>query len=131
LIIDTDMGFDVDDVGAVCMANALQKNGEAKILAIVHDTGFNKGIGGVSSINHYYGHDDILLGAYKGEFGRDGRNDQDKYLDDIINRFPGPVKTYDDVPSAVDTYRKALAAADDNSVHIASIGMTTNLRDLL
>ena len=23
LIIDTDMGFDVDDVGAVCMANAL------------------------------------------------------------------------------------------------------------
>ena len=23
MIIDTDMGFDVDDVGAICMANAL------------------------------------------------------------------------------------------------------------
>jgi hypothetical protein len=126
------MGFDVDDVGAVCMANALQSAGEANILAIVHDTGFNKGIAGVSAINHYYGHDDIPLGAYKGAFGKDNANNtQDKYLDDIINRFPGPIKTYDDVPSAVDTYRKALAAADDNSVNIASIGMTTNLRDLL
>ena len=69
LIIDTDMGFDVDDVGAVCMANELMILGEADILAIVHDTGYKKGIGGVSAINHYYGHDSIPLGAYKGPFG--------------------------------------------------------------
>jgi hypothetical protein len=35
------------------------------------------------------------------------------------------------VPLAVDTYRKALAGAEDNSVVISAIGMTTNLRDLL
>ena len=70
LIIDTDMGFDVDDVGAVCMANELMLLGEANILAIVHDTGYKIGIGGVSAINHYYGHDSIPLGAYKGTFGR-------------------------------------------------------------
>ena len=133
LIIDTDMGFDVDDVGAVCMANELMTLGEANILAIVHDTGYKIGIGGVSSINHYYGHDSIPLGAYKGEFGRadDGTGYQNNYLSDIINRFPGPVRDYDDVPTAVETYRKALVAADDKSVNIASLGMTTNLRDLL
>ncbi len=32
------MGFDVDDVGAVCLAHALEDAGKAKILAIVHDT---------------------------------------------------------------------------------------------
>ena len=69
LIIDTDLGFDVDDVGAVCLANELMILGEANILAIVTDTGYKQSIGGVSSINHYYGHDSILLGAYKGTFG--------------------------------------------------------------
>ena len=68
LIIDTDMGYDVDDVGAVCIANMLQDRGEAKILAIVHNTGFDLGVGAISSINHYYGHDDIPIGAYKGPF---------------------------------------------------------------
>lgn len=45
-------------------------NGEADILAMLHDTGFKKGVGGISSINHYFGHDSIPLGAYKGIFGR-------------------------------------------------------------
>ena len=49
----------------------------------------------------------------------------------MVKNFPGPVKDYDDVPEAVETYRRALAAADDRSVHIASIGITTNMRDLL
>ena len=42
LIIDTDMGGggcrDVDDVAAVCMASALQKSGEAELLAIMQNT---------------------------------------------------------------------------------------------
>eukprot|EP01052_Picozoa_sp_SAG31_P033830 SAG31_NODE_3874_length_3794_cov_2.431818_5_plen_90_part_00 len=32
LIIDTDAGFDVDDVGAVCVGNALADLGEADII---------------------------------------------------------------------------------------------------
>jgi len=67
MIIDTDMGFDVDDIGSICLANALMDQGEVDILAVVHDTGFIHGIGAVSTINHFYGHD-IPLGAYKGIF---------------------------------------------------------------
>jgi hypothetical protein len=70
LIIDTDMSFDVDDVGAVCVAHALADRGEAALLAIVHDSGIFEGIGAVAAINEYYGRR-TKLGAYKGIFGSD------------------------------------------------------------
>jgi hypothetical protein len=43
----------------------------------------------------------------------------------------GPVKDSSQVGSGVAAYRAALAAAPDGSVNVASIGMTTNLADLL
>lgn len=130
LIVDTDMGFDVDDVVAVSVANSLKAQGKADILAIVHDTGCEKGVGGISAINHWYGHDDILIGAWKGEFGK-GCANQDQYLSKVIESMPGPVTNYNQVMSGTDAYRKALANATDGSVNIASIGLPTNLRDLL
>ena len=66
LIIDTDMSTDVDDVAAVCIANALADRGEATLLAVVHNTGLYEGVGAISVINHYYGRDDVPIGAYKG-----------------------------------------------------------------
>jgi len=139
LIVDTDMGFDVDDVGAVCLANSLHMNGKADVLAMVHDTGCKLGIGGVSAMNHFYGHDNITLGAWKGNYGSncqqhyEGTSGQDQYLSNIINNpsMSGPVKSYDQVLSGTDAYRKALAGAPNASVNVASIGMPTNLRDLL
>jgi len=137
LIVDTDMGFDVDDVGAVCLANALHDAGKVELLAVVHDTGCNLGIGGVSAINNFYGHNDVVLGAWKGKFGSDcnqhyeGTSGQNQYLSKIINQMGGPVKSSDGLMSGTDAYRKALAAAPDGSVNIASIGVTTNLADLL
>ena len=44
--------------------------------------------------------------------------------------MPGSIKNYDEVLPAVDILRKTLAAQEDNSVVISSIGMTTNMRDL-
>merc|ERR1719356_1526890 len=70
LIIDTDMGGggcrDVDDVGAVCLANALEDNDEAKLLAVVVNTSPTHGVGVVSVLNHFYGRDSVPIGAYKG-----------------------------------------------------------------
>jgi inosine-uridine nucleoside N-ribohydrolase len=39
LIIDTDLGFDVDDVGAIAIAHALANEGKVDILGIVCNTG--------------------------------------------------------------------------------------------
>jgi hypothetical protein len=139
LVIDTDMGFDVDDVVAVCLGNELQRLGAVDLLAVVHNTGCHLGIGGVSAINHFYGHDSIELGAWKGRFGSncdkhfEGRLGQDQYLSKIISdpSTRGPVTSSAQVPRGVETYRKVLAGAPNASVSIASIGMLTNLRDLL
>ena len=68
LIVDTDAGFDVDDVGAISVANALQDAGEAEIIAVSHTNGFIKGIGAVSSLMRFYGRDSVPLGAYKGSW---------------------------------------------------------------
>ena len=82
-------------------------------------------------------HDNITLGAWKGNFGKDcnthfqGTSGQNQYLSNVINGMPGPVRSAKQALLGTDAYRKALAAAPDGSVNIASIGMPTNLRDLL
>lgn len=127
------MGFDVDDVGSVCVAHALQDLGEAEILAIVHDTGFKPGVGALSSIANWYDHNDIPMGAYKGKFASSSSSfgAQNNYATNLISDMPGPIKDYDAVPSALEVLRKTLAAQPDNSVVISSVGMTTNMRDLI
>eukprot|EP00039_Didymoeca_costata_P014589 m.237248 g.237248 ORF g.237248 m.237248 type:complete len:515 (+) comp16055_c1_seq3:155-1699(+) len=134
LIVDTDAGFDVDDVGAIGIANALQDLGECEIIAVGHTNGFIKGIGAVSSLMNFYNRNNVSLGAYKGVWARDpnaGKGTADKYVSDLVANYPSPVKNYTQVMTAVQTYRKALVASPDYSVHIASIGITTNMRDLV
>jgi pyrimidine-specific ribonucleoside hydrolase len=133
IIVDTDMGMDVDDVGAVTLANALHMSGEAELLAVVHDTGYSKGVGGVSAINTFYNNSAVEVGAYKGTFGDTacdgcaGASGQDQYLGTMISVYSPPIKSYDDCDDAWVVYRRVLAAQPDNSVTIASIGMLTNL----
>jgi hypothetical protein len=139
LIIDTDMSFDVDDVLAVCMAHAMHDNNEAKLLAVLHDSGYPHGIGGASVLSHFYGHDDdVTLGAYKGPFGRDRESTppgskwrSGPYVPSLVAGWPAPVRTSAEVDDAVSVYRRALAAASDRSVVIAAIGFATNLDALL
>lgn len=128
IIIDTDMSTDVDDVAALCMTHALADRGEASILAVVHNTGLLEGVGAISVINHYYGRDDVPVGAYKGGFGATLPG---KYVKDIVATFPSPIKNYTQVPAAVEVYRSVLCAQPDGSVTISSIGFMTNLRALL
>ena len=94
LIIDTDASFDVDDVVAICLAHALADRGEANILAIVHDAGIPEGIGAVSVLNHFYGRDDIVLGAYKGDYGKDGNGNwvRGHYVDHLVNNWDSPIR---------------------------------------
>ena len=111
LIIDTDASFDVDDVVAICLAHALADRGETKILAIMHDAGIPEGIGAVSVLNHWYGRDDILLGAYKGEYGKDGNGNwvRGSYVDDLVNNWDSPIKD----SSQVNFYSKLVLHKDD------------------
>ena len=127
LIIDTDLAFDVDDVGALCVAHALANNNEAELLAVIHDAGPPEGIGAVSAINEYHRRPTIL-GAYKGVFGA---NTPGPYVGKLAHGFATPVTNYTQVPSCASAYRQALTKAAYRSVTIAAIGYTMCLRDLL
>ena len=89
MIIDTDMvtyvirrlcififfillqAIDVNDPLALCAAHGIETEGYADIKAVVSNVGYPSIIGAVSVINHYFGRDNITLGAYKGTFGND------------------------------------------------------------
>ena len=128
LIIDTDLSFDVDDVGAVCIAHALADRGEVDLLGLIFDSGYPEGVGALDALNHYYGRPDVLLGSYKGVFGRDVSG---AYVPTLARTFPNTVKHYNQTLDAAAAYRRMLVNAADHSVVIAAIGFMPALRDLL
>mmetsp|Transcript_55366 Transcript_55366/g.154214 ORF Transcript_55366/g.154214 Transcript_55366/m.154214 type:complete len:367 (-) Transcript_55366:65-1165(-) len=133
LIIDTDIGGgacrDVDDVAAICMANAMADNGEVELLAVMQNTEPAQCSGMISVLNHYYGRDDVPIGAFKGAGLAPSRILS--YVADIGENWPSPIKNASEVPSSVDVYRRVLVVQPDHSVVISSIGLLTNLEALL
>ena len=136
LIIDTDIGgggcMDVDDVGAVCVAHALADLGEADLLAIVVNTAPSDCVGVVSVINQYYGRADMPIGAYKGA-GLSGSPTL-PYVKELTSgqwNFSRGIRFKSQVPEATVVYRRALAQSQNHSVVISSIGLLTNLQNLL
>ena len=131
VIFDTDMGGggcqDVDDVGTLFVLNALVDNGEAELLAIMVNTSPDKVVGAVSVIQHYYGRDDVPIGAYKGT----GNGGVSSYVKLLADNWPSPLKSKSEVADATALYRQVLAAQPDNSVVIVSVGMLTNIAALL
>lgn len=138
LIIDTDMSIDVDDVGMLCAAHALEDLGEANIVAVVHDAALPTGVGAISAINHYYQRDDIPIGAYFGSIGSSSEGmpkwtnrGRGVYVDDLVRRFDPPITDFSQVRDATQVYRSVLAKAADHSITIVSVGFVTNLLNLL
>lgn len=142
LIIDTDMSTDVDDAIALALALKLEEVGEARLLAVVHNTGLPSAAGAVSVITHYYGRDDVPIGAYKGSFGDPSTSepldatDPSKtvagpYVEELVQNFSSPIRDYSQVPEALEVYRRVLSEASDHSVVISSIGFLINLDALL
>ena len=135
LILDTDMGGgacrDVDDVVALCISHALMDNGEAELLAVVQDTAPPPCAGVISVINHWYGRDDIPIGAYKGSGLTLAGNPPLSYVSSMLRNFPSPIKDSSQVPDAVAVYRRVLASSPPQSVTISSVGLQTNLELLL
>ena len=54
LIIDTDLGFDCDDAGALAFANILHNEGAVSLLAVTHSVNRQIGAAAIRNINTYY-----------------------------------------------------------------------------
>jgi len=137
LIIDTDIGGggcnDVDDVVALAVGHALMDRGEAEILAVLLNTAPVECAGAIGVLNHYYGRDAVLIGAYDVRTPGATLEMEEPlpYVKELVRQFPSPVKNSSQVEDAVAVYRRVLASQPDRSVTISSIGIHSNLAALL
>jgi len=127
VIFDTDIQGDVDDVGTVALLHALAARGEVEILAMGVSCKNEWSPLCLDALNTYFGRSDIPLGVVEGP----AFYKPSKYAQQIAEEFPHALKSAKDAQPAVDVYRKALAAAESNSVVMLSVGQLTNLAHLL
>lgn len=130
LIIDTDIGPDCDDAGALACAHALQNRGLCKILAVTHCTSNPYGAGCADAINRWYGRGDIPVGTLKSE-GFLADVQYQKYNRYVAEKYPNRYHAGECVPDALAVLRSTLATVDDGSAVICAIGPLKNLANLL
>lgn len=72
----------------------MEQSGQTEIIAIVQNTAPIQCAGAISVLNHFYGRDDIPLGAYNtSTFGASLEMEQPlPYVPEIVNNWPSPVK---------------------------------------
>lgn len=136
IIYDTDFGLDVDDVGALGIMHTLANQNEVVLLGVVSNVSDRYAPAAIDVINTYYGRPDIPIGLttlpYYAEAYPYWRDPSPRYIKTLAARFPHDTPTDPaEIPGAVETYRKLLAAQPDKSVTIASVGFLQNLAGLL
>ncbi|PTB73660.1 nucleoside hydrolase [Trichoderma longibrachiatum ATCC 18648] len=134
IIIDTDLFSDVDDVGALAIANVLHNCGLADLRGIVLNTPSHYGALAASALCTYYGND-VPIAAFR-LINNDTFFDSFYYLygeyaSKLAYHWPRKLDSAFSTPTPVELYRTILSSAKDKSIHIISIGFLTNLADLL
>ena len=133
VILDTDMGSDCDDVGALAMLNEYANHGKVEILAVIYSSGsIPYGAGIIDAINRYYGNGDIPIGAnHDSTFG----DTVDKMLAEKLAKdtaaFGNTIIRNSDAVEQTQLLRNILSGQDDHSVIYITIGHTKALYDLL
>jgi purine nucleosidase len=135
LIIDTDIGNDIDDALAIALCHTLQSFGECNLLGItVCNDDFYSAVY-ASVLNSFYGRPDIPIGLVnKGVKDKDGK--YLRHVSDLTGKngnllFPRKISNQNPPADSVTLLRKLLASQPDKSVVIVMIGFSTNMARLL
>jgi len=129
IIFDSDMGPDYDDVGAITLLHAFADSGKINILATIASTNYEGVAGVLSVLNTYFNRPDLPIAVPKGKAV--SLRDSQHWSDTLLQEYAHKIKRNDEVPDAIDLYRKLLSAQPDNSVTIVTVGFFTNLAGLL
>lgn len=132
LILDTDLGPDYDDVGAMALMHALADSGQVNILAVVSSNKDEHVVPCIEVLNTYFNRPDIPVGAPKSEGGVSLTTwHKTKWTEEFPARYPHKTAKTSDASDAVKVYRRILSTQPDSSVVVCTIGFFTNLKDLL
>lgn len=129
VILDTDMGNDVDDPLALDMLYKAMDRGQIDLIGILSNKNGLSSARFIDMMNTWYGYPAIPVGRVSdGVKVHDTGNYADKVCDSGI--FPRS-RQDEQYGEAVGLYRRLLAASPDSSVVIVSVGFSTNLGRLL
>lgn len=138
IILETDIGNDVDDALALDMLYKYMDAGDIDLLGIMINKEGTYPAEYVDIMNTWYGYPQIPIGIIHN--GADCENDATNYAKAACltenekgeAAFKRSLKgNYDQLPEAPALYRKILAQQPDSSVTIISVGFSTNLARLL
>ncbi len=130
LILDSDIGQDCDDAGAMALMHQFADKGEVEILATMFPMHDPMGAPAMDAINTWYGRPGIQVGTYKGSYTYRG-NLFDHYNTRLATRFPHRLRSGQDAPDAISLYRQVLAGQQGKEVVIVAVGPERLLADLL
>ena len=129
IIFDTDMGPDYDDVGAITILHALAAKGECEILATMASDGYPYIAPTIEVFNRYFQKPGIPIGVPDENAPK--FSCPNHWNDSLVVKYLPKMKTNKDYPSSTEVYRKVLAAQNDQSVVIVTVGFISNLETLL
>ncbi|MGD9328559.1 MAG: nucleoside hydrolase [Cyclobacteriaceae bacterium] len=133
VILDTDMGSDCDDAGAMALLHKYADLGKVEILGCIYSSGkVPYGAGVIEAINIYYGRPQIPVGA---NWGNEVGDPVDKMGTEKLSKntalFKNKIIHNRDAEEQTSLNRRLLAQQKDNSVDYITIGHTKGLYDLL
>ena len=130
VLLDTDIGPDCDDAGALAILHAMANLGEVNILGIACCTSSEWGAPCIDVINTYYGRPDIPIGTLK-DAGFLASAADEQYNKSIAQNFPNSLQSGKNAPDAVKMYRTILSKQPDASVTFITLGPLRNIKYLL
>ena len=130
VILDTDPGYDPDDVGCMAMLHTMANLGECEILAMMNCTDHKESPLALSAINTFYNRPAIPIGDYRG-YKKKIDAPTAFYSHHLAEAYPRTLEKWDDSNDAVRLYREILASADEASITIVIIGTMHNFYALL
>lgn len=123
IILDTDMGSDCDDVGALALLNEYSNTGNAEILGIIYSSGaIPYGVGIIDAINRYYDNHEIPIGANFDKSVGDtiDKMDAEKLAKDTSS-FKNKFIVSTDVTEQTQLNRKLLSMQNDNCITLKNL----------
>ncbi len=133
LILDTDLGNDIDDALALAMIHSLEARGECKLLGVTVSKDNPYAPAFVDAINTFYGKGHLPIGMVQDGVTKEVGNFNQAVIemtDETGNPLFPTTNQKGSYPPAVTVLRQLLADADDASVVIVPIGFSTNLHQL-
>jgi purine nucleosidase len=129
ILFDTDITGDVDDVLALTMCHTLADRGACDLLGVTISKNNPLTASFVDAQNTFHGRPNLPIGVTRDD---KAQHRESKYLKLIESgHYPHDIQSNNDAPDAVTLLHTLLSAQPDHSVTLISVGIASNLANLL